>query len=433
MKFIAIASLLTWLCSGQSNMELQVNRCLDVIGEDVKEYFCPDISYVKVPLAYCFDAPRDVLPECSPQALDSPQTALPWGALCYYLGRGLNEYDGRKVDIVNNAVGGSPIEAWLPEEYLPDYALAELQECRDPEWMAATLYRNEHLTPDWQNAHNAKEPEKGAKWRRVKDIFTPDWGLDGGEPVFGSHLLKTSFRLGRRDCAEDAVLHLGALVDADSTFVNGHFVGNITYQYPPRNYSVPAEYLKKGRNVVEIHLYAADNPASFVPEKKYSLQTSRREVSLTKGWKHKIGRRMPQKGAYTFLQYKPSGLYNALVAPIKGDDIEGVVWYQGESNASRAENYADLLKSLIASWREHFGKPDLPFYIVELAAFEHSERETAQTSGWVRVQDAQRQVCEEVPGVYLVPNRDLGEWNDIHPRDKKTLGERLVKVIIENQ
>ena len=204
--------------------------------------------------------------------------------------------------------------------------------------------------------------------------------------------------------------------------------------YPPRNYSVPAEYLHKGRNVVEIHLYAADNGAGFVPDKEYSLEPGKgRKVALTGGWLYKQGREMPRRGQFVFLQYRPSGLYNAMIAPIDGSDIEGVVWYQGESNAGNAAGYAELLKKLITSWRAHFGKPDLPFYIVELAAYEHSELQTAETSGWVRLQDAQRQVCAEMEAVYLVPNRDLGEWNDIHPQDKKTLGQRLVAKIIETQ
>ena len=81
---------------------------------------------------------------------------------------------------------------------------------------------------------------------------------------------------------------------------------------------------------------------------------------------------------------------------------------------------------------EAFGKPDLPFYIVELASYEHSERETAQTSTWVQIQDTQREVCSRMHNVFLIPNRDQGEWNDIHPQNKKTLGERVVKAILEN-
>lgn len=442
-KLIAIAAALLplfayaqdgdlWIFSGQSNMELPVSRCLDVVAEDVRDYACSDIHYQKVPLSFNFDWPQKQAPAASWQSLDTPQTALGWGALCYFTARYLHEATGRPVSILNSSVGGSPIEAWLPAEDLPDYAQKELKECRDPQWMANTLYFNAHLYTDWQDAHNALPSNDGAQWEAV-EMFG-DWGYEDGHEVYGSHYLRNSFKLKSSQLKGDALLRLGAMRDADSTFVNGHYVGNTTYMYPPRKYRVPAEYLKKGENVVEIHLYAAESGAGFVPEKQYCLETAKGTVQLTQGWQHKAGRRMPRRDAQVFLQYKASGLYNAMIAPFTRQDLpnlKGVVWYQGESNAGRPDNYAELLKTMIESWRRAFGRPDLPFYIVELAAYEHSELETAQTSGWVRLQDAQRQVAEEMENVFLVPNRDLGEWNDIHPQDKKTLGRRTADVILK--
>lgn len=423
-----------WLCSGQSNMELPISRCLDVVADDVRDYACEDINYTKIPIAYNFDWPQKELPAHVWESLDTPQTALHWGALCYYVGRYLHERTGEKIYLLNSSVGGSPIEAWLPAEELPAYAQNELKEIRTPEWMAKTLYHNAHLYTDWQAKHNALPENPDAKWEAV-DMFG-EWGLKDGRPEFGSHLLRNTFKLSAAQAKGDAILHLGAMRDADSTFVNGHYVGNITYMYPPRNYKVPAEYLRKGKNTVEIHLYAAENVASFVKDKEYSLETVRGKVSLLEGWEHKEGKEMPRRDAQVFLQYKPSGLYNSMIAPIARDEnikVKGVIWYQGESNAGNPDNYGEMLKDMITSWRKLFNNPDLPFYIVELAAFEHSERETAQTSGWVRLQDIQRSVCEEMENVFLIPNRDLGEWNDIHPQDKKTLGERAVNVILGSE
>lgn len=417
-----------WLCSGQSNMELPVRRCMDVVAEDVKDYVNPSIQYMKVPIAFNFNWPQKQLPACEWETLDDPAKAREWGALCYFVAKGLSEADGRAVRMLNSSVGGSPVEAWMRAEDLPEYAQKELLECRDPEWMEKTMWHNAHLYVDWQNEHNALPENKDAKWQDI-DMFG-NWGYEDGHEVFGSHYLRNTISLKASQCKADAILHLGAMRDADSTFVNGHYVGNITYMYPPRNYKVPAEYLKPGRNVVEIHLYAAENGAGFVPDKEYSLETSKGRVSLLKGWQYKPGRRMHRRPGQVFLQYKASGLYNAMIAPIT-ECPKGVIWYQGESNAGRPDNYGELLKAMILSWREHFHNDKLPFFIVELAAFEHSERESALTSGWVKLQDIQRQVAEEMENVFLVPNRDLGEWNDIHPQDKKTLGERVVKAILE--
>ena len=417
-----------YLCSGQSNMELPIRRCLDVVAADVADYTNAQLHYTKVPIAFNFDWPQKALPASEWQVLDDPQKGLSWGAVCYFTARYLNEATGKDIYMLNSSVGGSPIEAWMPAEDLPGYAQKELLECRDRQWMEKTLYHNAHLYTDWQEKHNAMPENTAAKWESI-DMFG-DWGYEDGHEIFGSHYLKNTFKLNAKQCKGDAILHLGAMRDADSTFVNGHFVGNITYMYPPRNYKVPAEYLKKGENVVEIHLYAAESGAGFVPDKEYSVETVKGTVSLDQGWQHKAGRRMPRRDAQVFLQYKASGLYNSMIAPITKCP-KGVIWYQGESNAGRADNYAELLKTMISAWRAHFQNPDLPFYIIELAAFEHSERETAETSGWVRLQDAQRQVAAEMHNVYVVHNRDLGEWNDIHPQDKKTLGKRVADVILE--
>ncbi len=169
-----------------------------------------------------------------------------------------------------------------------------------------------------------------------------------------------------------------------------------------------------------------------MPDKRYSLETSDGDISLLTGWEHKDGRRMPARPSQVFLQYKPAGLWNAITAPMKAYPFAGVIWYQGESNCTNAADYGRLLETMVASWRAETSTPDLPFYIIELAAFEHSEL-TDNDWGWNRVQKEQRATAGKVDGVYLVPNADLGEWNDIHPQDKKTVGQRTANVILNSK
>ena len=133
-----------------------------------------------------------------------------------------------------------------------------------------------------------------------------------------------------------------------------------------------------------------------------------------------------------FLQYMPSGLYNGMISPLRRFVFDGVIWYQGESNEGNAPQYGQLLKAMIRDWREQFGDKDLPFYIVELASYRHSERK-GPDYGWNMVQAEQRRTAANISGTILIPNADLGEWNDIHPQDKKTLGERAATAIIENK
>ena len=421
-----------FLCSGQSNMELPVERCMDAVAEEVKGYTNPQVRYLFVPTAYDFNGPLDDLPECSWEVLDSDKAGLSWSAICYFTGKYLQQDTGVPIGMVNASVGGSPIESWLREDVLGDYALAELNHLREPGVLDSINTFNSRLYVDWQNAHNALPANTAAKWKKI-DIFSKSWAVDAkGENIYGSHFLRRSFTL-KKGWTGPSILHLGAMIDADSTFVNGQYVGNTTYMYPPRNYNVPEGVLKEGVNTVEIHLYACGgNPAGFVPDKQYSLETPAGKVSLLTGWEHKAGKRMPARESEVFLRWKPVALYNGMEAPLKDFAFSGFIWYQGESNCGNAADYGSLLETLVRTRREELATPDLPFYIIELAAFEHSEL-TDNDWGWNRVQKEQRRTAEKVDGVYLVPNADLGEWNDIHPQDKATVGRRTANVIIESK
>ena len=420
-----------YLCSGQSNMELQVRRCMDVVAEDVKGYSNNNIRYIKVPLNYKFKGPaEDILP-AEWQVASSDSAVAEWGAVCYFTGRYLQEAQGIPVGMINSSVGGSPIEAWIGEDYLPGYALQELEFYRNDHNLDSIKHFNASLYSEWQEAHNALPANTEAKWEDV-NIFSVDWAEDErGQAICGSHFFTNTVELTESEAAGEAILHLGAIVDADSVFVNGTYVGNTTYMYPPRNYKVPAGVLKAGSNEIEIHLYSYGNVPAFVPDKRYSLEMEASEKSLLTGWRHKAGKRMPPRPGEVFLQYKSAGLYNAMIDPIKDFPVKGVVWYQGESNCSNAADYGNLLEKMITEWRNEMSSPDLKFYIIELAAFEHSEL-TDNDFGWNRVQKEQKRTAERMNGVYLIPNGDLGEWNDIHPQDKKTVGKRTSDIILES-
>ena len=421
-----------FLCSGQSNMELPVNRCLDAVVDEIKDYSNPMVRYFEVPQEYDFFAPRDNFSGGLWQVLDSEQTGRSWSAICYFTAKYLQQDTGVPIGMVNASLGGSPIESWLREDVLGDYALKELNHMREPGVLDSLNAFNASLYSDWQNAHNALPANTSAKWKKV-DVFSHSWAVDSkGENIYGSHYLRRSFNL-PKGWTGPAFLRLGAIIDADSTFVNGQYVGNTTYMYPPRNYDVPDGILKEGLNTVEIHLYACGgNPGGFVPDKPYCLVTPGGTVSLLDGWEHKAGRRMPARASEVFLRWKPAVLYNAMEAPLKDYAFSGFIWYQGESNTGNAADYGNLLETLVRTRREELATPGLPFYIIELAAFEHSEL-TDNDWGWNRVQKEQRRTAEKVPGVYLVPNADLGEWNDIHPQDKATVGRRTADVILKSR
>lgn len=118
--------------------------------------------------------------------------------------------------------------------------------------------------------------------------------------------------------------------------------------------------------------------------------------------------------------HRVSGLYNGMIAPLLGFSIRGVIWYQGESNASRARQYLDLFPAMIRDWRRSFGREELPFLFVQLANF----RVRGQPESWAELREAQRRALE-LPATGMAVTIDIGDPGDIHPRNKQEVGRRL--------
>lgn len=222
---------------------------------------------------------------------------------------------------------------------------------------------------------------------------------------------------------------MGVLVDSDSTYVNGEFVGTVSYCYPPRKYKLREGLLQPGENTIAVRLVSNGGRGEFIPEKPYKIVfDGGDEISLEGIWKYKQGMRMPSAPGSTFWCYSPTVLYNSMIAPITKYGVGNVVWYQGESNVSNRNEYGDLLTKMIDLWRSDRNDQTLPFYIVELANY-MPESNAGGRAAWAEMREVQKKTCEGLSNCELVPNYDLGEWNDIHPLDKLTLAKRTVALM----
>lgn len=134
--------------------------------------------------------------------------------------------------------------------------------------------------------------------------------------------------------------------------------------------------------------------------------------------------RPPQDPTSAANPNRPSVLYNGMIAPLVPYAIRGAIWYQGESNAGRAWEYQTLMPTLIRDWRAAWGQGDFSFYMVQLAPFFPIKQEPSE-SAWAELREAQRLTALRLPGVGMAVITDAGDERDIHPRDKKTVGERL--------
>jgi sialate O-acetylesterase len=225
---------------------------------------------------------------------------------------------------------------------------------------------------------------------------------------------------------KEVLLELGRIVDADSVFVNGQFVGQTSYQYPPRRYPLPANVLKSGENTVLVRLISSGSAPAFVADKRYELTTSQDTVSLLGEWKYTqtvVANAIP---AQTTVRWKPAGLYNAMIAPLLPMGLKAVLWYQGESNVGAAAQYGDLLQGLVHDWRKQFNQPNLPVLVAQLPNFLATNAQPTE-SDWAVLRSQQMRVLD-LPNTGVTNNIDLGEWNDIHPEDKLSVANRFARL-----
>lgn len=428
-----------WLLSGQSNMELPVSRTLDRLEDEVREVHLPHIRQFAVPLQVDFHGPRSEVTEGS-WISACGQDVMQFGAVGFFFARALYERYGVPIGLIRAAVGGSPIEAWLSEETVSRYPelYAELQRCKDDRYVEAVKKSEEARSAAWYGRLNEQDQGLWGGWF-APDHDDSDWhaftvpnSWEGSElePIRGSVWFRREFELPAAMVGSDAKLFLGTIVDADDTYINGVHVGSTPYRYPPRRYKIPAGVLKEGSNTIAVRVISVHNPGEFIRDMPYKLRVYGQDIELSGKWRYRIGAEAEELGDQTFFQYKPAGLYNGMIAPLRRCALAGVLWYQGESNTHHPYGYSELFAHLARDWRESLGREDLPIIYAQLPNF--GPEETYQDdSKWAALRHEQR-MCLSIPNTAMAVTIDAGEYNDLHPQDKKTVGERMAKCAMRN-
>jgi sialate O-acetylesterase len=424
-----------WLCSGQSNMELPVRRVRPLYEAEIAAAENKFIRSFIVPKVFSFKEPNKDLSAGSWVAAN-PETVLDFPAAAWFFAVHLYEAYGVPVGLLTSAFGGSPAEAWISEESLKEFPVhySELQKYKSDSLMESVAADDQKRIQEWYGLlMKADEAYKtpGLKWHDP-DLKTDDWktttipgywsatelkGING-VVWFRKEIIVPSSAAG-----QPGALNLGRIVDADSAFLNGTFIGTVSYQYPPRRYTIPDGLLKAGSNILTVKVISNIGDGGFVPEKPYYLSAGDFKISLEGEWKYKVGAVMPPLRGQTFFGYKPAGLYNAMLAPLLNWSIKGILWYQGESNAGRPDEYRKLLPALIRDWRQNLGQGTVPFILVQLPNFMEA-KEYPSESGWALFREAQTEALK-LPETGMAVTIDIGEWNDIHPLNKKDVGTRL--------
>jgi sialate O-acetylesterase len=427
-----------WLCSGQSNMEWPVRNTLSADSEvalsandRIRQV---TVARVNSPAPRAdFDAPLE-------WQVAGPGTTGNFSATCYYFVRELQKTVDVAQGIVSSNWGGSRIEPWISEGALRgvgDYkrALDLLGEYQSDKPLA---FR--HWGKVWQKWWLDQRAITGGKqpWASTD---TEGWsaapaGLGYWEtwnvPALGRYDGMVWFRahatLTQAQAKQVAKLTLGPIDDVDVTWVNGRAIGN-SFGLDARTYVLPPRSLKAGDNVVTVNVHDFwGNGGMYGPaDARAVVLADGTKIPLT-GWEYQIAPSglWPPQMPWESLN-GVSVLYNGMIAPLGKYGLRGVVWYQGEANASLddARRYQALLAAWMADWRRQFAAP-LPFLIVQLANFGALAKAPVD-SGWAQLRDAQRRAVAADGNAGLAVTIDIGNRDDIHPTNKQTLGKRLAR------
>ena len=425
-----------WFCSGQSNMVHQLNIHDVTYAKEIAEANDPQIRQFWVPTLTSLQGPQQNLPSGYWKAAVG-EDIRPFSAVAYFFAKNISEKYNIPVGIINASVGGTPIEAWTSEEGLKDFAALQTTINKNKD----TAYLNSLTRRPPGGPRPAPPVDAGlasaVKWfdnayipKGWRSINVPGyWEDQGVKDLNGVVWYRKEIDIPASMVGKAAKVFLGRIVDADELYINGVRVGSTTYQYPQRRYTVPATVLKAGKNVFVVRVTNNAGKGGFVPDKPYCIFAGTDTVDLKGTWQYKVGlvNRPFAGGGFggggINAQNQPAALYNAMVAPEINYTIKGFLWYQGESNAGRPQEYGALQTAQIRDWRNKWNQGELPFLYVQLPGFMDYNYLPSE-SGWATLRQQQLQTLA-VPNTAMAVAIDLGEWNDIHPDNKKDVGIRL--------
>jgi len=424
-----------WLCSGQSNMELTMQRLRDNFPEEWEAPVNPMIRQFKVPQEWEFSGPRQDL-SGGHWTVASTETLHEFSGTAWFFARKIFENHGVPIGLINTAWGGTPIEAWMSREALETFPqkIALGEKYGDPALCNQIARQDETAIKTWYDELTIGDRGLVEKWHKPNAILS-QWGkisLPGNfskaslDKFYGSVWLRKQVDVSAEFAAKDSRLWLGTIVDADTVYVNGTEVGNTTYQYPPRKYTVPAGLLHPGKNWIVIRVICCNGKGGITEGKDFRLFSDDDSMDLNGTWEYRVGMRAYKPCPEPFVfQRQPMGLFNAMIAPMLDFPCKGILWYQGESNEANSGEYRDLFAAHIADWQEKWRRAgdEMPFLFVQLPIW-GKPGENNESNSWAILRDAQRSALS-LPATGMAAGLDLGEWNDLHPLNKKDVGLRL--------
>lgn len=423
-----------WICSGQSNMEWTILNSNNATAE-IENANDDKIRHFKVPQSYA-QTPEEELAGGTWETTN-PKNAGQFTAVGYYFARELRKHVDVPIGLLNTSWGGSRVEPWMSAGTLnlgdPTTAIDKVINKAKKEH-EASVQKLKKVFPDISDKERGMQGGK-AVWA-VEQLDSKGWatipapgiwesqGFDGFD---GYAWYRTTFELTEEEVKEKIILGLGKIDDSDIAWVNGQKVGESYQQWnTPRVYEVSSDVLKVGKNTIAIRVEDTGGGGGIHGSGELLfIKTNQQKISLEGDWSFRLDAMMSTDYLRNANQI-PTLLYNKMINPIKQYAVKGALWYQGESNAGNqedAENYEQLFGDMIQSWRKDFGVGDFPFLYVQLANWLPAQ-DAGVESFWAQLRDSQTKTLK-VKNTAQAVIIDIGEADDIHPRNKQDVGLRL--------
>lgn len=431
-----------WLCGGQSNMEYKLGETLDA-AKVIESSANPQIRQFLVPRRAEDDPAADIRGTWM-QA--GPADSGKFTAVGYYFARELHRELGVPIGLINASWGASACETWMSGEGIASVDGLTAGVAAMEKDYATYADRHADFLRKFRQWLDATGHADAGKWTAADVRGLPDgqWTpVKLPAPVPASKEPGVMWLRRTVDIPDDAAgqplgITFGTIQMLEDVWWNGEKVGGTTLEAfktgrNPRKHEVPGRLVKKGANEILVRIWSpAKTPHFDVWEESFKAG----RVSLVGQWQMvrehvhpPAGQEPPAAPRETApIQNAPSRAFNGMIAPLVPYGIAGVIWYQGENNAPRAQQYHDTFPALVRDWRRLWKRDDLPFLWCQLSAHKKKLPVPAE-SAWAELREAQTKTLA-LPHTGQALTLDVGEAGDIHPRNKAVPGARLAGIAL---
>ena len=450
-----------WLASGQSNMEMTLmgwppNDIINNADEEIAKSSNSKIRMFNVEKQISINPLDDVKGSWK---VSSPEETKNFSASAYFFAKELFKKLQVPIGIINSSWGGTPAESWTSKKTIDTF-----NEFKSVTQSINTsdLFKNElkwfsqfkaigipTTDEQWINLNLldnliVEKSYNDSDWEEIQLPGRYDNQINGGE-FNGAVWFRKNIVIDNLD--SDYILTIGAVDDMDETYVNGHKIGGLIgmgFWNKKREFKIPKSILKKGNNTIAVRAIDAEGVGEIIGP--MTLSNNNIKVSLNGNWKYKLIAEIYNNKFYLYginnIDFNsriktiklnsgvPTVLYNGMINPLVPYTIKGVIWYQGESNVGRADQYENLFPAMIRDWREKWNY-DFPFYYVQIAPYQYNINKDSSLDQSQELREAQRNSLK-TKNTGMVVTMDIGNFNNIHPSNKQDIGSRLARLALSN-